>query len=125
MLPIMLRTTLILGMLLYFALILFFLKKKSLLLKYTLLWIFAGVVLSIMIVFPGLLRWIKGLLGIEDNMNSLFVLIIGFVVIILMALTSIVSRQADKIRVLIQTNAILEKRVRELERTSNNIEENI
>ncbi len=125
MLPIMLRTTLILGMLLYFALILFFLKKKSLLLKYTLLWIFAGIVLSIMIVFPGLLRWIKGLLGIEDNMNSLFVLIIGFVVIILMALTSIVSRQADKIRVLIQTNAILEKRVRELERTSNNIEENI
>lgn len=125
MLPIMLRITLILGMLLYFALILFFLKKKSLLLKYTLLWIFAGIVLSIMIVFPGLLRWIKGLLGIEDNMNSLFVLIIGFVVIILMALTSIVSRQADKIRVLIQTNAILEKRVRELERTSNNIEENI
>lgn len=34
---------------------------------------------------------------------------------ILMALTAIVSRQANRIRVLIQTNAILEKRVREVE----------
>lgn len=123
MLPVMLRTTLIIGMIFYFALILFFLKKKSLLLKYALMWIFAGVFLSCMIVFPGLLRWIKGLLGIEDNMNGLFVMIIGFIVIILMALTSIVSRQADKLRILIQTNAILEKRVRDLESASNSSSE--
>ena len=48
-------------------------------------------------------------------MNALFVMILGFVVMILMALTSIVSRQAVRIRILVQENAILEKRVRELE----------
>lgn len=115
MLPITLRITLIIGMLCYFALILIFIKNKSLLLKYALLWIFAGIVLSCMIIFPGLLFWIKDVLGIESNMNGLFVLIIGFVIMILMALTAIVSRQANRIRILIQTNAILEKRVREVE----------
>lgn len=115
MLPIALRVTLILGMAVYFVLIMIFIKKKSLLLKYALLWIFAGIVLCCMIIFPNLLLWIKNILGIESNMNALFVSAIAFVIIILMALTSIVSRQAMRIRILIQTNAILEKRVRELE----------
>lgn len=124
MLPIVLRITLITGMLCYFSLILFFLKKKTLLLKYALLWIFAGIFFCCMIVFPGLLTWIKRILGITDNMNGLFVIVIGFVIVILMALTSIVSRQSDSIRVLIQMNAIIEKRVRELEDGSNDRDEN-
>ena len=96
MLPITLRVTLIIGMVCYFAFILIF-------------------ILSCMIIFPGLLFWIKDILGIESNMNGLFVLTIGFVIMILMTLTAIVSRQANRIRVLIQSNAILEKRVREME----------
>lgn len=115
MLPIMLRTTLIIGMVCYFILLLIFLKRKSLLLKYALLWVFAGIFLSSMVIFPNLLLWIKEIFGMESNMNALFVMILGFVVMILMALTSIVSRQAVRIRVLVQENAILEKRVRELE----------
>lgn len=115
MLPIMLRTTLIIGMVCYFILLLIFLKRKSLLLKYTLLWVFAGIFLSSMVIFPNLLLWIKEIFGMESNMNALFVMILGFVVMILMALTSIVSRQAVRIRILVQENAILEKRVRELE----------
>ena len=117
MLPITLRITLIIGMFCYFALILIFIKNKSLLLKYALLWIFDVIVLSCMIIFPDLLFWIKDILGIESNMNGLFVLTIGFVIMILMALTAIVSRQANRIRVLIQTNAILEKRIRDIENT--------
>lgn len=115
MLPIMLRTTLIIGMVSYFILLLIFLKRKSLLLKYALLWVFAGIFLSSMVIFPNLLLWIKEIFGMESNMNALFVMILGFVVMILMALTSIVSRQAVRIRILVQENAILEKRVRELE----------
>lgn len=115
MLPIMLRTILIIGMVCYFILLLIFLKRKSLLLKYALLWVFAGIFLSSMVIFPNLLLWIKEIFGMESNMNALFVMILGFVVMILMALTSIVSRQAVRIRILVQENAILEKRVRELE----------
>lgn len=115
MLPVVLRITLIIGIICYFALLLFFLKKKALLLKYTLIWIFAGLFLVSMVIFPELLVFIKKILGMESNMNALFVLILGFAVMILMALTAIASRQAVRIKVLIQTNAILEKRIRELE----------
>ncbi|MCI9385714.1 MAG: DUF2304 domain-containing protein [Lachnospiraceae bacterium] len=122
MLPVVLRTTLIIGMFCYFILLLVFLKKKALLLKYALLWIVAGVFLVLMVIFPDLLTWIKEIFGMVSNMNALFVMVLGFVVMILMALTSIASRQAVRIRTLVQTNAILEKRVRDLEKTksSNN-----
>lgn len=115
MLPVILRTTLTIGIICYFALLLIFLKKKALLLKYALIWILAGFFLTSMVFFPGLLVWIKTILGMESNMNALFVLVLGFVVMILMALTSIASRQAVRIKILIQTIAILEKRIRELE----------
>lgn len=115
MLPANLRNTLIIAICCYFVLILIFLKRKSLELKYTLLWIFAGFFMALAIMFPELLVHLTRILGIQSNMNALYVVCIGFVVIILMALTSIVSRQTMKIRALIQEIGMLEKRVRELE----------
>jgi hypothetical protein len=92
------------------------LKKKTLELKYTLLWIFAGIIMAIIVLFPGILQSFIGLVGITSFMNGLFVICIGFIIILMMSLTSIVSRQAFKIRTLIQDNAMLEKRIRDLER---------
>lgn len=115
MLPINLRTTLIIAVCCYFVLILIFLKRKSLELKYSLLWLLAGVVMGIFVFFPKLLGSFTKILGIESLMNGLYVLCIGFIIIILMALTSIVSRQTMKIRSLIQEMAMLEKRLREAE----------
>jgi hypothetical protein len=53
--------------------------------------------------------------GIQDNMNGLFIMCIAFMLMILMALTSIASRQNMKIRALVQEIGILDKRIRELE----------
>ena len=111
-----LRISLIIAVICYFIIILLFLKRKELELKYTLLWIFAGLVMGLMILFPQILSWFIGMLGIETYMNGLFVLAIGFIICILMALTSIVSRQLKKINDLVQENAMLEKRVRDLEK---------
>ena len=115
MIPFTLRVTLSIAVICYFILILYYLKKRMLELKYTLLWLAAGVVMGIMIFFPELLVWFVRLLGIESNMNGLYVLSIAFIVAILMTLTSIVSRQAMKIRTLIQEMSMMEKRIRELE----------
>lgn len=41
----------------------------------------------------------------------------AFVIMIMMSLTSIVSKQANKIKVLVQEIAILDKKIRELEKT--------
>lgn len=116
MIPSHLRVTLILVVISYFIVILYFLKQKALNLKYTLLWLVAGVVMGILVVIPELLTRIIRLFGIQDNMNGLFLFCIGFIILILLSLTSIASRQNRKIRTLTQELAILDKRVRDLEK---------
>jgi hypothetical protein len=115
MIPSTLRITLIAAVICYFIIILYFLKQRALNLKYTLLWLLAGVVMGILVIVPELLTAIIHLFGIQDNMNGLFIFCIGFIIMILLSLTSIASRQNRKVRTLTQELAILDKRVRELE----------
>ena len=119
MIPHTLQITLSIAVICYFILILYYLKKRMLELKYTLAWLLAGAVMGIMIFFPELLVWFVRLLGIESNMNGLYVLCFAFTIVILMTLTSIVSRQQMKIRILIQELSMMEKRIRELEEMEN------
>lgn len=118
MIPGTLRVVLIAAVIVYFVMILIFLKNKTLELRYTLLWMFAGIILAVLVIWPELLSRLVRLAGIQSNMNGLFIMAIAFIVMIMMSLTSIVSRQTNKIRHLIQEIAILEKRVRELEKDS-------
>ena len=119
MIPSTLRITLCVAVICYFVLILYYLKKRMLELKYTLIWLFAGVVMGVMIFFPELLVVFVKMLGIESNMNGLYVLCFAFTIAILMTLTSIVSRQTMKMKILIQGLSMMEKRIRELEEQNN------
>ncbi len=120
MIPMTLQITLLVAVLVYFILILWYLKSKALELKYTLLWLLAGIIMFLMVVFPEILFWITKAFGFESNMNALYVICLGFVIILLMMLTSIVSRQANKIKILIQEIAIMKKEIRDLQ--ENNLE---
>lgn len=111
-----LRIALIIGVLIYFIMILYFLKKRAISLKYTLMWLFAGVIMAVFVAWPKLLWYCKHLVGIESNMNALFLMLFGFCIVILMALTSIVSGHTEKMRKLIQAMSLMEKRIRELEK---------
>ncbi len=115
MIPVTLRITLIIVVFIYFIFILHYLKNKMLELKYTLIWLAAGFVMVLLIAFPELLVTFVAVFGIESNMNGLYILVFAFTITTLMTLTSIVSRQNLKIRILIQELSILEKRIRELE----------
>ncbi len=110
-----LRIVLIIAVIVYFFLILYWLKIKALNLKYTLLWLLSGVAMGILVIFPEVLLKISQLVGIQTPMYALLVFAIAFVIAILMSITSIVSRQNRKIRTLIQENALLEKRIRDME----------
>ena len=114
MLPVNLRITLGVALIVYFGLILLFLKQRAIELKYTLLWLLAGLCMTILVVFPHVLPAFLRLLGITGNMNGLFMICIAFLMMLCMALTSIVSRQAGKIRKLTQGMAIMEKELREV-----------
>ena len=115
MIPHTLQVTLSIAVICYFIIILYYLKRKMLELKYTLIWLVVGLIMGIMIYFPELLVYFVRILGIESNMNGLYILCIAFIMMILMTLTSIVSRQQMKIRILIQELSMMEKRIRELE----------
>ena len=115
MIPQKLQIVLIIAIVFYFIIILHFLKKKALELKYTLIWLFAGGVMLILVAFPQLMTVIIRMLGIQSNMNGLYIALIAFIIMILMTLTSIVSRLAYKAKTLTQEIALIEKRVRDLE----------
>lgn len=110
-----LRIVLIIAVIVYFGLILHWLKIKALNLKYSLLWLLSGVAMGILVIFPETLLWVSRLTGIQTPMYALLIFAIAFAIAILMSITSIVSRQNRKIRTLIQENALLEKRIRDLE----------
>ncbi|MGB8454046.1 MAG: DUF2304 domain-containing protein [Anaerocolumna sp.] len=110
-----LRLFLTIGLMFYFLLIFSLLKRKTLSLKYTLLWIFGGFGMGILLIFPEILNWIIQIVGIKLASNGLFAMILFFILIILISITSIVSKQSDNIKRLVQVNALLEKRIRELE----------
>lgn len=109
-----LRISLLLGILVYLVLIFVLLRKKSLNLKYSLLWIFMAAVLLIMVIFPQIVTLIAHVIGIVSPMNAIFLAFIFFILLLLISLTSIVSKQQRKIKTLIQNVAILEKKIEDL-----------
>ncbi len=110
-----LRVFLIICVLVYLAVIVQLLRKKKLNLRYTLIWIFAAAALLFMAIFPNVIVSITHLLGINLPSNFIFIVEGIFVLVILLSLTSIVSHLSNRILKLIQTQALLEKRVRDLE----------
>lgn len=110
-----LRILLLIAVCIYFILVFHLLKRKTLNLKYTLLWLASGIVMLALILFPQLLQAFALLVGISAPMNALFSMAFFCVIIILMSLTAIVSKQNRRNKVLIQSVALLEKRVRDIE----------
>ena len=104
-----LQVVLILAVILYFFLLFVLLKKNRLILKYSLLWVFSGVLMLVLALFPGLLTELARLVGVYDPVNALFAVITFCSILVMVSLTSIVSNQNEKIKRLVQQIAILEK----------------
>ncbi len=100
---------------LYFLIVFRLLKRRNLNLKYTLLWLLSGAIMLMLAVFPRILGWLAALVGVYDPTNALFALMFFCVIIILMSLTAIVSKLNEKSKKVVQTLALIEKRVRDLE----------
>ena len=113
-----LRLFFIVGILLFFVLIVLLLRRKSLDIKYTLVWFLTASIMLILTIFPGLIIPVGHMLGFEVFSNAIFSLLFGFVITIILSLTTIVSKQSRMIKTLVQTNALLEKRLRTLEEKS-------
>ena len=114
-LSLFLRIDLLVGVLLYLGVILWLLKKNRLTIRYSIIWFLIGFVLLIFALFPYIVLVLRDLLQVELAANLVFLLVLAFVLMILLSLSSIVSGFSEKIKRLSQHNALLERRVRELE----------
>ena len=122
MMTLVFQCCLIVGILIYLGVIVVLLKKQKLNLRYALTWLLMAFVMLLVAVFPQIITAISRLLGVASDVNTVFVLQGLFVLLILLSLTSIVSKQTNRIRKLAQTQALLEKRVRELEDALRNLQ---
>ena len=110
-----LRIFLGVGVLFYYVMLFFMLKKGRLILKYALLWLLAGLALAIFLVCPEVLYKTSDLIGVSNPVNAVFLLFAGITLLLVLSLTSIVSQFNKTNRQTIQKMALLEKRLRDLE----------
>lgn len=113
---------LIVVVVIFTLIIIWYLKKRRLNLKYSLAWLAACLVMLVLSIFPSLVEKIGNLVGIATVTSTVFLFAVMFMLVIILTLTMIVSHMNNRIYRLTQMQAILEKRVRELE--EQNAEEN-
>lgn len=82
--------------------------KKKLLLRYALLWIVLSVLLVLCALVPGPLFSLAHWLGFESSSNFIFVVAVLFLLVSVLSLTAVVSKQSEAIKNAVQRIAILE-----------------
>lgn len=94
-------------------LILELVRRRRLNERYALLWLFSALIILILAVWEGLLARIASLLGIAYPPNALFLIAVGFILLLLLSMSTSLSRLQGQTRVLAQRLAILEARFRD------------
>lgn len=110
-----LQLELLLGSVCLLAVIFYMLKKNLLSVEYSLLWLFFAAALILFAAVPYVVYVLRDILNIEIPVNLVFVLLFCFVLLVLLSVSVAISQLAEKAKRLAQSNALLEKRVRELE----------
>jgi hypothetical protein len=94
-------------------LILELVRRKRLMERYALLWLFSTLLLLVLSVWSGLLNSLASALGISYPPSALFAVAFGVVLVLLVHFSLAVSRLSDQNKVLAQRLGILQHRVQE------------
>lgn len=89
-------------------------RRRRLMERYSLLWLFSAFVLLVLAAWKGLLQSVADVVGISTASNALFVIAFGFVLVLLLHFSLVVSRLADQNKVLAQRLGLLQQQVDEL-----------
>jgi hypothetical protein len=90
------------------------LRRRRLIERYALLWLFSSLVLLGLSVWTGLLELVSETVGIVYPPNALFMIAFVFVLILLLHFSLAISRLSGETKVLAQEVARLDKEMREL-----------
>ena len=98
-------------------------RRKRLMERYAIVWLFSGVALLVFSIWGDLLNRVAEALGVAYPPNALFLIAFGFVIFLLLHFSLAVSQLSDQSKVLAQRLALLEERVRSGERAGDEEEE--
>jgi hypothetical protein len=105
----------VIGSALLLLVILELVRRRRLLERYALLWLFSAIVLLGLAIWDELLSEVATSIGVATPVNALFFGAFGFVLVLLLHFSLAVSRMADQTKVLAQRLALLEQRQRRAE----------
>lgn len=110
-----LQLILIIGAIIFVGFIIAVTKKKKLSYRYSILWLAFSIAIAIIAIFPQIIISLSKLLHIETPVNALFLICIFVIIIICFFSTIGYSKNKEKITKLVQDNAILKKKLEDLE----------
>ena len=111
-----LRVLLILGAVALFGMIVWLIKHKKIEVKYSIIWLAFSATMILFAIFPYLVLVLGDISGVANPVNFIFLTLFVFILLILLSVSAVISGFSTKIKRLAQANALLEKRVRELEK---------
>ncbi len=110
-----LQLTLLIIIVLYFIGMVRMLSSGKINLRYALLWFAVTLAMLLLVIFPNAADKVFHVFGIQELTNGIFAVALFGIIIIATSITSIVSLLNNKLKTMIQSVGMLEKRVRELE----------
>jgi hypothetical protein len=90
-------------------------RRRRLMERYALLWLFCAIVILGLAIWTDALNVIAKSMGIISAPNALFFVAVAFILLLLLHFSAAMSRLTDQTKVLAQRHALLEERLRELE----------
>ena len=110
-----LQVLLIVGALALFGMIVYLIKHKKIEVKYSIIWLAFSATMILFALFPYLVLVLGDISGVVNPVNFIFMTLFVFILLIMLSVSAVISGFSTKIKRLAQANALLEKRVRELE----------
>lgn len=105
----------LIGALLLLALIFELVRRLKLRVGYSLLWLLVGILAFVLVLFPGVVRFIDHIVGIQSPTSLLFTAGILFALLLLLHHSLTLTTLWGQDKNLAQDHALLERRVRQLE----------
>lgn len=94
-----------------FGLVFELVRRRRLMERYALLWLLASGILLLLAIWKGLLNEIAHAIGIYYAPSALFVIAFGFILVLLLHFSLVISRLADQSKVLAQRLGMLQQRL--------------
>ena len=110
-----LQVVAILGAVALLLIVLEMVRRRRLMERYALLWLFSACVILGLAVWQDALNVLARQMGILSAPNALFFVAVGFILLLLLHFSAAMSRLTDQSKVLAQRQAMLEQRLREVE----------